>query len=103
MTTTMSVATTILSQLGGGRFKMMTGAHSFTGDTNALVFKLPKAKDGIKAVKITLDPSDTYTVTFYKQARAPSFKVTVVAEVSDVYADGLTQVFSMKTGLATSL
>ena len=99
----MTVAETILQQLGGHRFRAMTGAHSFTSDRDTLVFKIPRAKSGIKAVRITLDPSDTYTVTFFKQARAPSFKVTVVKEIDGVYADQLRDVFTEATGLYTSL
>jgi hypothetical protein len=99
------IVNTILSQLGGNRFVVMTGAKNLTSDKNCLIFKLPSrfAKDGINAVRITLDPSDTYTMTFYKQGRAPSFKVTVVAEHSDVYAEDLRRIFTDVTGLETSL
>lgn len=55
------VALTILSQLGGsGRLSAMIGAHTFTSDTNSLSFKIKaRAKNGIKGIRITLDPSDT--------------------------------------------
>lgn len=101
----MSVPRIILQQLGGNKFVAMTGARNLTGDGSSLIFKLPArfAKDGINCVKVTLDPSDTYTMTFYKQGRAPSFKVTVVAEIQGVYCDQLTEIFEAKTGLYTSL
>lgn len=104
-TATLSVANTILSQLGAGRFLAMTGAKNLCGDATSLSFKLPArfAAKGINAVRITLDPSDTYTITFYKQARAPSFAVSVVAEHSDVYCDQLREIFTRETGLETSL
>lgn len=52
---------------------------------------------------MTLDPSDTYTVIFFKIARAPSRAVTVVKESSDVYCDSLVELFERTTGLATHL
>lgn len=103
MPTNLTVANTILEQLGGRRFLAFTGARDLTGDSTSLTFKLPKAKDGIKAVKVNLDPSDTYTVTFYEIARAPSRAVTVVKESSDVYCDSLVELFETTTGLYTHL
>jgi hypothetical protein len=41
----------------------MTGAKNFAGSENSLSFRIPGsgfAGDGINAVHITLDPSDTY-------------------------------------------
>jgi hypothetical protein len=100
----MAVADIILKQLGGPRFVVMTGAKHVLSDGPALVFQLPPrmAKDGINAVKITLDPSDTYTLRFSKIARDGT-KATTVREVSGVYADQLCELFESTTGLATSL
>ncbi len=99
------IATTILEQLGGHRFIAMTGAKNLMSDKNSLTFKLParRAKDGINCVKVALTPADTYTVTFYRQAPAPTFKVTVVSEHEDVYSDNLRTIFESATGLYTSL
>jgi hypothetical protein len=101
----LEVANTILAQLGGRRFLMMTGARNLTADVNSLKFRLPTrlAKDGINCVKVTLDPSDTYTVTFYKIGRAPKFEVTVVYETNDIYCDSLVELFERKTGVYTHL
>ncbi len=99
----MTVANTILEQLGGRRFIVMTGAKNLSGEKNSLTFKIPKAKSGITHVKVTLDPSDTYTVRFIKQARAPSFAITTVKEYSDIYADQLRDLFEHTTGLYTRL
>lgn len=102
--TDMTVAKTILEQLGGRKFTVMTGAKNYIGDANSLTFRLPGAggfcKDGINVVKVTLDPSDTYTVVF---SRLRGAKLTVVSQSSDVYADVLQDVFTRATGLATSL
>jgi hypothetical protein len=50
------VAETILEQLGGKRFIVMTGAKHFAADGNALRFRLPSnfAKSGINAVTISI-------------------------------------------------
>lgn len=101
----LSVANTILAQLGGRRFIAMTGACSMSGGSNALGFRLPArtAKNKITGVRITLDPSDTYTVTFLAQRGSPTFEVYTVAEHSMVYCDQLEGVFTSETGLATRL
>lgn len=101
-----TVANTILEQLGGRRFVAMTGAKYLLADKNALVFQLPRAfaKDGINAVRIVLDPSDTYTVEFKKIGTARSgYRCTVVKSLENVYADQLQEVFSSATGLSTRL
>lgn len=103
-TTDMTVANEILRQLGGSRFVAMTGAKDILGGPNRLQFQVGRgAKDGINKVRITLDPSDTYTVQFFKMGRAPLFEIKTVAEFSDVYADSLRQVFESATGFYTSL
>jgi len=102
----MGIAETILEQLGGRRFVMMTGAKNLASDGPSLVFQLPRrmAKDGINVVRVTLDPSDTYTVVFSKQADARGgYRMTTVREVEGVYADQLREIFEGTTGVATSL
>lgn len=90
------IATTILAQLGGNRFKAMTGAHSFSADLNCLIFKLPKGK----SVKITLNGKDLYDVEFWS---IRGFNVNKTATEADVYAEDLQRIFTEHTGLATSL
>jgi hypothetical protein len=103
----MNVANTILSHLGGGRFTVMTGAKNYIGYDNALTFKLPGGggftKNGINYVKITLDPSDTYTIEFCKWRGGKARKMTEIAKVEGVYCDMLREVFTRYTGLYTSL
>lgn len=92
-----SIAETILAQLGGRKFIVMTGARDFVGSPDALSFKLPRPSP-FNAVRITLTSLDLYTVTFYK---GKMFKP--VKEVAGVYADQLRSVFTSATGLETSL
>jgi hypothetical protein len=101
-----STAETILEQLGGHRFVVMTGARHLIADGPSLVFQIPRrmAKDGINVVKITLDGTDTYTMVFSKQADSRGgYKMTTVHEVSGVYDAQLREIFERTTGLATSL
>jgi hypothetical protein len=101
----LEVATVILQQLGGNRLRVMTGATNFVAGENFLQFKLParSAKNGINRVRVTLTPDDTYTVEFFKIGRAPNFTVTQVSEHTDIYADGLQELFASETGLYTYL
>lgn len=100
----LTVAKTILEQLGGGRLMAMTGARNFVGSENSLSFKLPNTRDfvknGVNYVRVVLDPSDTYTVTF---SRVRGLKVVEIASHSDVYCDQLQDIFETETGLFTSL
>jgi hypothetical protein len=98
------VAQTILTQLGGRRFLIMTGAKQLIGSEAMLMFALPKnlhyVKDKINKVRITLEPNDTYTVTCY-YVRGVQCKT--IAIESDVYAEDLQRCFTRITGLETHL
>ena len=100
----MSVAETILAQLGGRRFIVMTGAKNLMSHTadNALSFRIPgtMTKDRINYVKITLTPDDLYTMEFGK-IRGTTYRV--IETVEGVYCDMLRDIFTDKTGLETSL
>jgi hypothetical protein len=99
----MNVATTILQQLGGGRFIAMTGAKQFVGSDAALRFKINgRNRDGkaVNLVNVTLDASDTYTVTTYRNAKLHCVEID---SRSFVYNDNLRDVFESLTGLRTSL
>lgn len=100
--TDMTVATTILEQLGGPRFVHMTGARDLVGGRSELRFRLPArlAKDGVNVVRIVLTPMDVYTVETY---RARGGKSTLVDTAEDIYAEDLQRVFTRMTGLVTRL
>src|SRR6267142_877276 len=101
ITPTNYVALEILNQLGGNRFRTMTGAKNFTSGNRTLSFTLPSrfATDGINHVRIELMATDTYTLTFGR-AHGVSFKELVMR--SEVHADKLREVFTRVTGLDTS-
>lgn len=99
----MEVAKTILEQLGGNKFIVMTGAKAFIGSKTGLSFKLPGknfCKHDINYVKITLTPADLYDVEY---SRCRGLKITTVAKVEGIYFDQLTGDFEEKTGLRTRL
>lgn len=98
----MTVAQTILQQLGGGKFRVMTGAKDFIGSDNALSFSLPSnfARGGINRVRIVLDTDDTYIMGFHK---VRGTKVTDMARETGLYFDMLQSTFTQHTGLDTHL
>jgi hypothetical protein len=100
----MEVARTILEQLGGKRFIVMTGAKNFSGDHNSLTFRFPTSEDResrrVNAMRITLEASDTYTVkTFYVYGG----RLTDVNSNGDIYCEDLQETFTDMTGLFTHL
>jgi len=98
----MSIAQTILKQLGAGKFLVMTGAKNLLDHGNALSMRLPgnMCKHRINYLKIVLDPSDTYTMEF---GRVWGTQYKVIETVKDVYCDMLQNIFTEKTGMETSL
>jgi len=94
-----SIARTILEQLGGGRFVMMTGAKNLAAhEDGALSFRLPSrfATNGINWIKITLTPADDYTI---ETGRIVKFRVTRFEPVTGIYAENLRETFTRITGL----
>lgn len=99
----MSIAQTILQQLGGNKFIAMTGAK-LSSDARALIIKLPRSLVTV----IELMPDDTYKV---KTGRMASMKqifqgkpaVKWIHESTDIYNDQLQEIFTRQTGLDTHL
>lgn len=93
------VAQTILEQLGGKRFLLMTGAREMVGDDRSLSFRLPQgfAQNDIVRVQIELTPADLYNVTFWDH------KGRIVRALTEMYWDGLQEAFTRATGLYTRL
>lgn len=93
----LEVAQTILNQLGGnGRLAMMCGCKDFAGDSTSVQFKIGTNGKRVTCCRIVLDPSDTYTVTFYS---GRGVKMREAVSHSDVYADMLRHLFERETGM----
>ena len=99
-TNNLQVAKTILEQLGGPRFIVMTGAKDFLGDASALHFRIPRNRTKANRVTITLRADDTYTIEWFS---VRGFDKIVKRSFENVYADQLRQIFEDATGLLTSL
>jgi hypothetical protein len=101
------VANEILRQLGGNRFRAMTGARNFIADKEgrgALFFQIPRAKNGVNRVRVVLTPADEYDVTFTSVLkRKHNYTTNVVEAIQGIYADQLQEVFTRVTGLDTKL
>lgn len=98
----MTIAQTILAQLGGNKFIAMTGAKNLADLGNGLQFKLPSnfAKNKINCVSIKLNEMDLYDVKFFN-IRGVNLKTIAVCE--DVYSEDLQNIFTDHTGLDTHL
>jgi len=96
----MTVAETILAQLGGNKFRVMTGAKNFVSSTYSLSFDIPKSKDGINKVWIQLTTNDSYDIVFYS---IRGTKINEVAKIEDIYTEQLIPIFEERTGLLTRL
>lgn len=83
----LTVARTINSQIPV-MTKLSVGARDFLGSDNELRFTMGRGRKCI----ITLDATDTYTVTTGRTKRAPSFEWVELCSVSGVYCDQLAQV-----------
>ncbi len=102
MATDREVAAIIYSQIGGDRFKVMTGAHSFGATTQGLVFKLPKGKYFI----VKLNGHDLYDLTYWRngQFRGDKYvEAKCTRESLNVNVEQLQETFTEMTGLYTSL
>jgi hypothetical protein len=95
------VAATILAQLGGNKFLVMTGAKNLVKDNKSLSFDLPRgANKGINKFRITLSGDDTYKLEAFKYRK---LELTPIASKSSITVEKLQRTFTDMTGLHTSL
>lgn len=112
MTNNQIIASSIMQQLGGSKFKAMTGCKDVYAIDNGLQFKLPSrfAKKSINCVQIKLNGNDLYDVSFIAitNRKDPKFGVRMpfakdVSKFEDIYCDQLQEIFTRETGLDTHL
>jgi len=96
------VAETILQQLGGNKFRVMTGASRFTtgGDGRWLGFKIGRNATQCNWVHVQLNAKDLYDITFSRMAAG---KVKTLQVYNDIYNDQLVPIFEQYTGMYTKL
>jgi hypothetical protein len=63
------IANTILAQLGGHKFVVMTGAKNLVAIENGLRFNIGQNGSKANMVKVILNWDDTYTMQFIKQGK----------------------------------
>ena len=97
----LKVAETILEQLGGNHFRMMTGAKKLAGDENSLSMRIGRNSSNSNYLKITLNSMDLYDMKFAKLTRMGELKS--VKEYDNVYNDSIVEVFEKHTGMYTKL
>ena len=96
------VAETIYQQLGASKFAAMTGAKNFVYGDDMLMFSIPRNMSPYNKVRITYRPIvDLYNMEFLKVTRAGG--VDKADEYTNVYASELQELFTMVTGMQTSL
>jgi len=109
---TMAVAETILDQLGGRKFAIMTGSKDFYDLGKTLKMTLARNKSKANRLDITLNAMDTYDLTFYKYSpvrvnyktlTVKDSKVTLVEKIKGIYFDQLQDFFTKTTGFYTRL
>lgn len=100
--TDMTVSKAILAQLGGTRFIAMTGAKSFVGDEDRLVFRVPATmvRGRGSHVKIILNASDLYDI---KLMKFRDYEPKIIDTRENIFAADLQKIFTEMTGLDTRL
>lgn len=93
-------AATILKQLGGNKFIMMTGAKNFVCDEKGIGFRFMRNKIGAQFCRIELNSLDLYNMSFRKLVKD---RLVILKEVNNLYDDHIEEIFSEITGLATRL
>lgn len=99
---TLQVANTILAQLGGSKFRAMTGAKTPSGSDDSLSMRLPSgfASNRCNGFRVTLNSRDLYDLRFYRIRGA---KFTELEGATDIGVENLRSVFESMTGLRTRL
>ena len=95
------IANTIYRQLGGNRFRVMTGAKNLTSHEFALSMKIGRNKTNANFMIVELNSMDLYDITFAKVTRMGEMKS--VKTYDNVYNDMLVEIFESHTGMYTSL
>jgi hypothetical protein len=100
------IANTIIDQLGGNKFLVMTGAKNLVNTPKGVYFKIPGvkpagAKKQITHIQIYLNDADLYDMSFLnvRGSNTPF----LVRSMRGLFASELAEAFSRVTGLATSL
>ena len=95
------VANEIYRQLGGNRFRVMTGAKNMVSLENGIAMKIGRNKTNANYMEIVLNELDLYDITFAKVTKMGEMKS--MKGYDNVYNDMLVSIFELHTGMYTSL
>ena len=96
-----AVANEIYRQLGGNRFRVMTGAKNMVSTENGIRMRIGRNKTNANYMEVVLNSMDPYDITFAKVTRMGEMKS--VRTYDNVYNDMLVSLFESHTGMYTSL
>ena len=96
-----AIANTIYRQLGGNRFRVMTGAKMMVSTENGIRMRIGRNKTNANYMEVVLNSMDLYDITFAKVTRMGEMKS--VRTYDNVYNDMLVSLFESHTGMYTSL
>lgn len=95
------IAKMIFEQLHIRRlFTAMVGAKDYVATDNGLRFRIGKNSSNANRIEISLDPNDTYTITFVRVAKGG---YNALECIDNVYVDMMHDVIERYTGLYTTL
>jgi len=95
------IANEIYRQLGGNRFRVMTGAKMMVSTENGIRMRIGRNKTNANYMEVVLNSMDLYDITFAKVTRMGEMKS--VRTYDNVYNDMLVSLFESHTGMYTSL
>jgi len=96
-----AVANEIYRQLGGNRFRVMTGAKNMVSTENGIRMRIGRNKTNANYMEVVLNSMDLYDITFAKVTKMGEMKS--VRTYDNVYNDMLVSLFESHTGMYTSL
>ena len=97
------IAETILYQLGGSIFTLMTGSKNFVAIDDGVQFNVGSdAKHGVNKMRIVLTPDDTYDVSALKVNNRTG-AIEELCAISGIYNDQLQDAFYSCTGFYCSM
>jgi len=96
-----AIANEIYRQLGGNKFRVMTGAKNMVSLENGIAMRIGRNKTNANYMEIVLNELDLYDITFAKVTK--NFEMKSVKGYDNVYNDMLVRIFESHTGMYTSL
>ena len=101
MKNNLTIAKTIIQQLGGNKFIVMTGARNIFADGQGVTMQIMKNKSKAKYVSIILNSLDLYDMQF--KSLDKDLNLIIRAEANNIYFEDLETIFTNITGLNTRL